>query len=145
MPLWMVAGKPQPTGPFHWKRDQRLEGVRHGGQGGRLRRGDAVALANQFASLGVHQATLDPGPPISTPNICIRIFLFGADGQWSTEHEKMAVIREAVRSIMRDPAGLFRCSGSANESFVLLLARWPGARAHFDVQPPWARRREAPA
>ena len=41
--------------------DQRLEGVRHGGRGGRLRRGDAVALANQFASLGVHQAALDPG------------------------------------------------------------------------------------
>ena len=41
--------------------DQRLEGVRHGGRGGRLRRGDAVSLANQFASLGVHQAALDPG------------------------------------------------------------------------------------
>ncbi len=42
--------------------DQRLEGVCHGGRGGRLRRRDAVALANQLPGLGVDQAPLDPGP-----------------------------------------------------------------------------------
>ena len=40
--------------------DQRLEGMGDGGRGGRLRRHQTMALANQLARFGIDQASLDP-------------------------------------------------------------------------------------
>ncbi len=40
--------------------DQRLEGMGDGSRGGRLRCGNAMALANQFAGFGIDQTALDP-------------------------------------------------------------------------------------
>ena len=51
-----AAHRPFPVKVF----DQRLEGMGDGGRGGRLRRGNAMALADQFAGFGIHQTALDP-------------------------------------------------------------------------------------
>ncbi len=51
-----AAHRAFPVEVFH----QRLEGMRHGGRGGRLRRHQPVAFANQLARCGVDQASLDP-------------------------------------------------------------------------------------
>ncbi len=51
-----AAHRPFPVEVFY----QRLEGMGDGGRGGRLRCGNAMALANQFAGFGIDQTALDP-------------------------------------------------------------------------------------
>ena len=142
MPLWMVAGKPHPTGPFHWKCSTSALRVlcRRPGVAG-LRCGDAVAFANQLPSFGVDQAALIPDPNIY-PSICIQNLPFIVPVfQWSAGM-KMAAIRQG-RIAMRDPADLFSMQRTIASFILFLLTPGQGRQRPLDMLGHHGRRFQA--
>ena len=89
MPLWMVAGKPHPTGPFHWKCSTSALRVCATAAGVA---GCGVAMRwrspiSSPVSVSTRQPLI-PDPQYLLPASASESSFYCADVQWSAEHEK---------------------------------------------------------